>query len=98
MGASALDQHSLTIVLHLKSELLTLKNHNTYVTGSGRLSNFGPFQRPPLGFFSQGGANNHALPITMLKSREVQILMRFLLTLHCRYANATQVSLCKSNE
>ena len=46
-----LDQYSLTIGLHLKSELLTPYNHNTYVTSYGCLPNFGPFQRPPLGLF-----------------------------------------------
>ena len=31
------------------------------------------------------------------KSREVQFTTQFFLMLHCRFANATQVSLCESN-
>ena len=43
------------------------------------------------------GINKHALPITVTKSREVWFSIRFMLMLHRRFANAPQVSLCKSN-
>ena len=56
-----LDQRSLVIGLHLKSGLLTPQNHNTFVAGSSWLSNFGPFQRPPLSFFPQGRVTKEIL-------------------------------------
>ena len=41
--------------------------------------------------------NKHALPISITKSREVSISIQlFLLMLHRRFANAMQVSFCKS--
>ena len=41
--------------------------------------------------------NNHALPITITKSREVRSPIQFLLMPHHRCGNATQVSLWSAN-
>ena len=37
------------------------------------------------------GINKHALPLTITKSEEIQILIWFLLMLHHRFANASQI-------
>ena len=39
----------------------------------------------------------HALLIIITKSWEVRILILFVLMFHCRFADMTKVSLCKSN-
>jgi hypothetical protein len=43
------------------------------------------------------GFNKRALPTTITKLGKVQFSIRFMSMLHHRFANATQVSLCKSN-
>ena len=42
--------------------------------------------------------NKHALLITITKSRDAIFSNRFLQMFHCRFANATRVSSCKSNQ
>ena len=42
--------------------------------------------------------NKHALVITITKSKEVRFSIQFLLMLHHRFANATQVLLGTSNQ
>ena len=39
----------------------------------------------------------HALPMTIVKRGEIQFSFRFLLLLHCRFANTTQILFCKSD-
>ena len=46
--------------------------------------------------FSEG-IKKHVLPITIIKSGEVRFSIRFLLMIHCEFANAIQVLLCESN-
>ena len=41
--------------------------------------------------------NKHALPIFITKAREVQFSILFLQMFRCRFANATQVLMCKYN-
>ena len=51
-----LHQHSLAIGLHLNNELLT-----PYVASFGWVPNFSLFQRPPLGLFPHGRANENLI-------------------------------------
>ena len=46
--------------------------------------------------FSEG-INQYAFPIAITKTREVRFLIHYSLMLHCKFVNASQVSLRKSN-
>lgn len=48
-------------------------------------------------WFELRSKKNCALSITIIKLGEVGVLIRFILTLHHTFANASQVLLCKSN-
>ena len=47
--------------------------------------------------YSVEESTNVTITITITKSREVRFLIRFLLLLHRKFTNATQVLLCNSN-